>query len=590
MRFASVLSGQNDLYMQAFGRHFQLRTCQTRSSYIGQIHLDTEVTDWTAWAQNEHGGVAWSGICEQFLGVELDQQEMRKLQTTVACQPEQMRDWDGRFGVCTWNNDQDSVYLATGATETRTFWYAEGPDGWAIGNHALPLLKLVGRQPVVNPDTARLYLAYGYMVSDESMFQGVTRIPTRRQVVSLRGERPSIRTYLALDAYFGDEQPAPDWKSTVANGAARLVTRVKRQLKHSPHPALLLTGGRDSRCIAAAAVRAGFMGSASTSGASNSDDVRIASEVARTLNIPHQLTTAEDSQRSLAALVAAPERVQLWMQLNEGTETIRHATAYQDFFAGRLPFPATIDQKFHGLGGEISRGYYYPADQDLSALADANQACAAFVDHAHSTLASSAPLYELVLDMFKRLESETNGMRLTLAQWLDLFYWQNRCLHWGADMISLKDLLGWRWNPLLDRELICAGWNLRPEQKLSNQFSEAVINTIQPSLKSVAYDKQGHGGRVDLMKVAKKRAKQIVRATPFIKRLLASDRSKKYTIDQHLDQFWQTLFLAQQPAIWPELIDDSKLKGLLKKPSDEMLWNLATVELVARMSVPEVAY
>lgn len=589
LQFSEILSRQVELYKEAFGRVFSLRIHQVNSVLIGQIHWDNGIKDWTPWVEHGRFGLAWSGICESFLGADLSASSVEKIIDTVAQKPRQLLDWDGFYGVCTWDERDDTVRLTTGATETTSFWHTEGPNGWAVGNRALPLLELVGQQPAIDLGMASLYAGYGYLVGNNSMFKGVTRLPSRRQVVVLQGQKPTIQTYLPLDAYLVGDGKDLGWDEIVTNSAERILSRVTRQLSYSSNPVLLLTGGRDSRCIAAAAVKAGYNGVAQTSGPANSEDVLIAAQVAKALGITHQHTASDSHQSPLAAMVGAPDRLALWMQLNEGMETVRHVTAFQDFFHRKLPIPTTIEQKFHGLGGEIGRGYTYPINQDLTQMADVSQAYDIIVGKMRGNLKLQTDAKELLLETFKGIERETNGMQMTLAQWLDLFYWQKRTLQWGGDTMSVKSLMDWRWTPLFDRTLIQTAWRLRPEQKSSNQFIEAVTLKLQPALRGVTYNLKPTVPRKHLLKTIKLTLKKIARQTPLLDKLVAQDTIKKHDTDQHLLRFWQDVFFQKPPHVWPELIDKHYLDETLKRPTSEILWNLATVELVGKISTPVVA-
>lgn len=585
-RFAAVLATQRARYLAAFGREPGHTALAVGETWVAQLQLASGVTGWTPWAQAPGHGLAWSGICEQYLGVTPDAPAVERIVNTVVREPRQLLAWDGRFAICTWDRERGQVVLTTGPTESPSFWYAEGPDGWAIGTTALPLLELVGRRPKIDHDMARLFAQHGYLAGPASLLEGVTRIPSRRQAISTDGGKPRMSAYLTLEAYLAPDGPAPGWAETVAISAERLTARIARQLAHCDQPELLLTGGRDSRCIAAAAVRAGFAGPAFTSGPAGSDDVRIAARVAAALGLEHRRAADEGRTGSVQALVAAPERVRLWTRLSEGMETIRHAAGFEEFFAGELPFPATVRAKLHGLGGEISRGYYYPDRANLSAVVDAPGACEVIAAHASPRVRGTPRSAELLRELFDQIGREMGARPLTLAAWLDLYYWQGRCLHWGEDMMTVKEPTGWRWTPLFDRALIRAAWGLAPEDKASSKLIEAITLRLQPSLAEIGYNKAAHGHHSPLQ-TAKAAVKSLARRTPLLAALLPRKRSKKYAVDEHLRQFWDDTLLHGGERYWPALVEQSDLREVLRDPSDELLWNLATVELMAGLTAEE---
>jgi len=76
------------------------------------------------------------------------------------------------------------------------------------------------------------------------------------------------QTYMKLPDYYindGIEGKGVTELSTIF--AENLSTRISKQLSCSKSPLLLMTGGRDSRCIASVLSRLGYRGPAATGGA-----------------------------------------------------------------------------------------------------------------------------------------------------------------------------------------------------------------------------------------------------------------------------------------------------------------------------------
>ncbi len=182
-------------------------------------------------------------------------------------------------------------------------------------------------------------------------------------------------------------------------------------------------------------------------------------------------------------------RLKLWSSMSEGAEVIRHARACNDFVEARPP-AGKRQQLFHGLGGEISRGYYYH-NLKTPALLDSRD----YTIGRQILLDAADPRVPLNGEARDRLEARWEAFsqdlgtdRFTVAQWLDLFFWQNSCLRWGADMLSVKNPMYWIWTPFLDRQLITGFLQLEPGDKRSDRFVEDLAARLAGELKGLEYD------------------------------------------------------------------------------------------------------
>jgi hypothetical protein len=137
-----------------------------------------------------------------------------------------------------------------------------------------------------------------------------------------------------------------------ADRAAALLVSAVRALADWPgRPSLVpVTGGRDSRLVLAAAVRAGIEFSVATGGDEGADDVVIGRQVAAAAGLRHSLLPhhphggRDDRWRDLATLLATQ---------TGGTATLADATGFPlGALSGPLPLWHT------GQGGEIARGFY----------------------------------------------------------------------------------------------------------------------------------------------------------------------------------------------------------------------------------------
>lgn len=576
-RFSHVLEHQRKIYSEAWGFKAAVRIRQCKTILIGQITCDPGVSGWKAWMEDAEGGLVWNGICENHLGKLEDPRERRRINSVLTSSPSQVCSWDGSFYVISWDQASNRVRLTTGATESPTLWYTQGPHGWAAGSRGAPLLDMVGRTKTISEAACNVFMAYGYNYSNASLLEHVQRIPQRSQVTVAPDTRPDISRYATLAGYMSAGVVPASREDALATCVDRLTTRIGHQLKYSTNPEVLVTGGRDSRCIAAAAKRAGYHGLLSTGGAEDSLDVMLGRKVAQRLGLAHKHTP---DRVPMATFGSAMERLRLWSEMSEGVEVLRHVRAYNRFVEGK-PVQGERLQLFHGLGGEIGRGYYYHSVRSTHDLTSTDYAKGRkiLLDAADPAVPLSDEGRALLEARWDDFSADMDTDTATVAQWLDLFFWQNSCLRWGGDMFSVKTPMYWVWSPWLDREIIRSYWNLDPEDKRSNRFIEDVTLALAEELAGLDYETDIINKRTDLS------------TEGVISRVAGKLKAGMRKLNlfgtggeaDEMARFWRTLLLDnRENGILKCCADERAIKAMIHNaPQSELLWNLATVLLTA---------
>lgn len=242
--------------------------------------------------------------------------------------------------------------LAAATTITRVcpVFYAETPDLHVVGSRAL-LVHMVA-QGRIRWDVLALemMIRQGHFMSDETPYQGVTALPPASSITIAGGRRTISRSDLP------QALPAPtrrkDKRAAItALGEALLATI--EPLRNAPEPVnLALTGGRDSRLMAALLHAARIPFRATTNGLDDHPDVILARRIAEELGIDHNVIPPKRSQRRDAILVEHP-----LCRTHEVLRTCEGMCSAFESIVGYLPY--SDKPSMSGQSGEILRGGSY---------------------------------------------------------------------------------------------------------------------------------------------------------------------------------------------------------------------------------------
>src|SRR5580692_5120627 len=242
--------------------------------------------------------------------------------------------------------DDDGLHARTGVTRVDPVYLAEVPGAVLVSDRASWAAAVAGR--LAEPDSvmAAAFLSLGYPVGAATPFRGVRALGAQRQLTVAAG-RPVMAS-------------APG-NGTGADGsygavAAALVDAVRPLGERGVPVELSLTGGKDSRLIAAALTAAQVPFRARTHGFASHPDVIVAGMIASKLGIEHLVTEPRP-----AAPERAPDEADVLARL-------RSAVLVSDGMlsgfenVGRPDPPRTVSPvQTGGHGGELLRGGYAPA-------------------------------------------------------------------------------------------------------------------------------------------------------------------------------------------------------------------------------------
>ncbi|WP_326824934.1 asparagine synthase-related protein [Streptosporangium sp. NBC_01756] len=374
--------------------------------------------------------------------------------------------------------DDEELSAATGFTRACPVFHTETSDVHVVGSRAL-LVHLVARatetassRPGIVWDLPALQsmVRIGYFLSDETPFDRVGALPPAAEIRIAAGRRTITVAPLP------EARPKPTSKqgrrAQVAELADALLTAV-RPLRDTPEPVRLsLTGGRDSRLLAALLHSAGIPFTTATSGPDDHPDVVIARRVAAALGVEHRAAEPKRSEDGADLIVPHP-LVRSHNALAAGEGMI---SAYENV-PGAVRFDPT--PRMSGHGGEILRGGFLYNQAELDQGAVLRRVDTLFGKNA-DLLTRKAGEHGRALAAPWQDRCRADGVRV-----LDHLYLTYRVGRWHAASRASLLRTGNPVPPFLDNLVVRAALGIDPLWRRSEEVVHDVITAFAPQLRGV---------------------------------------------------------------------------------------------------------
>ncbi|MBB4930171.1 hypothetical protein F4561_000991 [Lipingzhangella halophila] len=367
----------------------------------------------------------------------------------------------------------------TSITRTDPVYHCESTGVHVVSNRA-SLGHLVARAAEEGPDghlppTPRYDIApmqalvrHGFYLTDDTPFAGVTALPELSTLRIRDGRATVLRREPPRPA------PAPAPLSPlrgrrIAQLAESLVASVEPLRKHPDGVSMALSGGRDSRLIAATLYAAGIPFRATTTGVDDHPDVELAREICQRLGVRDHRVKAPDRDDSGSLLVEHPlPRTLRLVRMTEGMNS-----AFENVIS---PKAFAVEARISGSGGEVLRGGWLRDQSDL--------AKPALLGRLRTITQAQAPLMtdeanaaaQALFDEFSTAHAHD------LVRALDELYLRFRTGRWlvGSRTATLSGFC--MYHPFLDHRVHWQAMRVSPEWRRSEEVVYKLIRRLAPPI------------------------------------------------------------------------------------------------------------
>ncbi|MFI6291739.1 asparagine synthase-related protein [Nonomuraea sp. NPDC050790] len=380
---------------------------------------------------------------------------------------------DPEVGGCfsTWTARDRELSAATAANRICPVFYAETTGLHVVGSRAL--LVHLAAQPderlAFDVMALQTMVRSGYFLSDETPYLGVAALPPNARIDVRGGSRTVTRQELPQAA------PAPttrrEKRAALDELAAALMATVE-PLRAAAEPVnLALTGGRDTRILAALLHAAKLPFRVTTNGLDTHPDVILARRIAAELKLEHTVIAPPQTEDRDAMLVEHP--------LERAWETLRTCegmTSAYESIVGYLPYSSTPTMS--GQGGETLRaGSLNLLQSDLSDKALLRRIGATFL--------KDERLFTTAANEHARQQARPWQERENKLEALHHIYLSYRVGRWQASARAGALRRGDSVRPYLDNRVVRAALSLDQRWALSEEPIYSLVLRFAPRLRDV---------------------------------------------------------------------------------------------------------
>jgi hypothetical protein len=362
-------------------------------------------------------------------------------------------------GTPTPGSGRAAVYARTTITRVDPVYRAEVPGAVIVSDRATWAAWTATRLDDHDPRLACALLNPGFPLGSVTPFRGVSALPPSTAIHILNG---------ALTPTSANGQPAGH---AVAADIAAALTQAVAPLREAGRPVeLSLTGGKDSRLVAAALVAAGVPVLARTHGFADHPDVVIAAEVARRLGIEYDVRVPAAPGQQVDVL----GRIRATVLVADGM-----LSAFEN--VGRPDPAVSTVVTAGGHGGELLRGGYAEtaAGRRAAPLRAAELLRRLTTRHLGLLRRGAAAGY------IASLTPWTGALARAPLPALDNFYLVNRAGRWSSAARQAYLIRESLVQPLFDERVVLAARTVPLATRTSGDLSRAVLAELSPALTDV---------------------------------------------------------------------------------------------------------
>jgi asparagine synthase (glutamine-hydrolysing) len=388
-------------------------------------------------------------------------------------------DLEGRFAIIK-ATKEPCIELFNDCLGVEQVYYFHSKGACFVSNN-VHLLAKIGKLTALDELGTSLYLTLGWAGSDRTLLKNIRVIPGGQHWKWDKDhQEPLKRTYFQLNSIC--RRPSLPLTQAIVKKLATEMVEICQILSNSFGELFCpITGGHDSRLLAALLIHGNISAKYFTTGEPSSTELSVAKQVVEAFSLPHNVNikTSQDVIQnwevySLKLISQNDGMVSLWQ--------------IADVYKQRLHTKRQV--YLSGAGGEISRGFYsnsklfhhIHSQSDLCAMLNA------------SLLKNSGNLIHLeVLELsrkyIKQFVQKEIEEEVLLVDIPDIFYVKERVRRWGGSNSRKAVPSNDFFYPLCTRSFVETSFSISALDRYCELLPYELIQYLVPGLHKIPYEK-----------------------------------------------------------------------------------------------------
>jgi len=434
---------------------------------------------WPAWRDDDDLCVASLHVplgYQAIVGDLAPQRAAAPLARAVIASPARMVDLAPPFVLSVLDPADERLELFTDSVGLGRLFQLRTADGWVWSNRPVAAC-LFADVPAAAANRGWQYAAgCGWFMGDTTPYDRVLAVPGATRIVT-EGRR-NRRTVTKIDATSIWSGPSGgELSPRLVEETAEALREVARSVgKLWPGtPAVDLSGGRDSRVVAAAFLSAGVDLRINSYDAVPGE-LAVAEQLVGSLpyKVDHVITGRTPQRTAAAPMPEVVARIRRWHRYGEG---LRPAS-----YLFHTPPDGLADVShlaIGGAGGEVAHGHFYPRDVLMVDQSPLETKVEAFTERLQArlvpTVGPAPAVRDAVAGQIQRVFREAIQGGFENARMLDYFYVVERLRRWGTAGERTGVV-----SPLLVPAFVRCAFSLTAPQRLANELHRALIRELVP--------------------------------------------------------------------------------------------------------------
>lgn len=391
---------------------------------------------------------------------------------------------EGHFAIIKITKYPLCVELVNDFLGIEQIYYLQFQNACLVSNSVELISKITGINNL-DPLGVSLFLVAGWVGSNHTLRQNIRVLPAAQHWIwTYTNSEPRKVTYLQ-SCKLAHQVSRQVTEPNVPLLAERILSMLQTLFNSFGELGCPLSGGRDSRVLAALLIRNNIPAKYFTNGEQFSSDVQIAIQIAKAFNLSHQVNikTAKDTTQNWKSSFLN------FIKQNDGMLSLRMINLWHIVDEKNQITQSKRKIFLSGIGGEIGRGFYSDMNlfRHISSLEDVTQYLTSKVLKYSGELISK-DIVKISQEYLKEFILQAIDEGFSLIDIPDIFYIKERLRRWAGISLGKSMLYNDHLSLFCTRPFVEAAFSITTISRYCEVLHYELIQQLMPKLNQIPFD------------------------------------------------------------------------------------------------------